>query len=65
MGSMMTDGMIGSRHNRNKTKAIKESRMLVRVLLQCVQLRGPQKDFRKQGGVRATGGSGVEASRDM
>jgi len=42
MGDMMTDGVMRSRH-KIKYKQIKESRKLVEVLPQCVQLRGPQK----------------------
>ena len=42
MGNMMTDGVMRSCH-KTKYKQIKESRELVGVLLQYIQLRGPRK----------------------
>jgi len=62
MGNMMTDGVIGSHHNKNKIKQNKEKS---EVLLQCVQLRGPQKEFRKRVSVVTCSYSIKSTAEDM
>jgi hypothetical protein len=53
MRIMMTDGVLESCHNENKIKTNKE---MSKVLLQCIQLRGPWKYFQKMSGLRKQDG---------